>query len=178
MLLAVPVGVVILVTAIGPGGASAGTVAVSSVADRYVTPVAAVPPKATLELWLKPAPSIVTTVPGGPVVGLKPLIDRDCACAGAVQPASPASEQTATSHTNQAAFLVNVDPTADPVFTAPLISLLLSERIRTAPHALAPVNDPVRDERVRKPAEVSLLALGAIAETSNAPPVSPGSVRT
>jgi hypothetical protein len=74
-LLTVPVGAVELVTAIGPVVAAAGTVAFSWEEETNVV-VAAVPWNLAFELALKPIPLIVTTVPLGPRVGLKPVIDK------------------------------------------------------------------------------------------------------
>jgi hypothetical protein len=74
-LLTVPEGAVVLVTVIAPLVAVAGTVACSSVEDTSLTFVAATPLNFTVELALNPAPSIVTTVPDGPLPGLKPVIE-------------------------------------------------------------------------------------------------------
>src|SRR6202035_181532 len=71
----VPVGVVVLVTVIGPVVAADGTVALSCVADMWVTLEAAVPLNFTFELLLNPIPLIVTTLPCGPPAGLKPVIE-------------------------------------------------------------------------------------------------------
>lgn len=69
-LLMVPVGAAVLVTVIGPVVAVEGTVAFSWVAETCVVD-AACPLNLTAELELKPAPWIVTTVPVGPLAGLK-----------------------------------------------------------------------------------------------------------
>jgi hypothetical protein len=73
-LLTVPVGLVVLVTVIGPLVAPVGTVALSWVVDREVT-VALVPSNFTTELELNPTPLIVTDVPAAALVGLRPVID-------------------------------------------------------------------------------------------------------
>ena len=52
-----------------PAVAPAGTTAVSRVGERWLTVVAATPPKLTAELLLKPRPLIVTTVPGDALPG-------------------------------------------------------------------------------------------------------------
>jgi hypothetical protein len=70
------VGALVLVTLIGPVVAVEGTVAFSWVDETWVTLVAAVPLNFTVELLLNPTPLIVTTVPVGPLLGLKPVIDR------------------------------------------------------------------------------------------------------
>jgi hypothetical protein len=67
--------VVVFVTLIGPVVAVEGTVAFSWVDETWVTLEAAVPLNFTVELLLKPIPVIVTTVPAGPLFGLKPVID-------------------------------------------------------------------------------------------------------
>jgi hypothetical protein len=69
------VGAVVFVTVIGPVVAVEGTVAFSSVDEMWVTLEATVPLNFTVELLLNPTPVIVTTVPVGPLVGLKPVID-------------------------------------------------------------------------------------------------------
>ena len=71
----VPVGAVAFVTVIGPVVAVEGTVAFSWVDEMWVTLDARVPLNFTLELLLNPVPVIITTVPAGPLVGLKPVID-------------------------------------------------------------------------------------------------------
>ncbi len=71
-----PVTPVVLVTVIGPIVAPAGTVAFSCVAETCVIAVAGVALHFTVEVLLKPTPLIVTTVPAGPPLGLKPVIDR------------------------------------------------------------------------------------------------------
>ncbi|HEY3943690.1 MAG TPA: hypothetical protein VGL78_00560 [Solirubrobacteraceae bacterium] len=70
----VPVGLVVLVTVIGPLVAPFGMVALSCVEDREVT-VALVPLNFTTELELKPTPLIVTDVPTAALVGVRPVID-------------------------------------------------------------------------------------------------------
>jgi len=67
-LVAVPEGVV---TAIGPVTAASGTVAVICVSESTVNVVAATPPNETAVAPVNPAPVIVTTVPGLPLVGEK-----------------------------------------------------------------------------------------------------------
>jgi hypothetical protein len=71
----VPVGTAVLVTVIGPVVPPAGAVAVNCVEDTWVTVVALVPWKLTVDVLLKPTPVIVTTVPAGPCLGLSPVID-------------------------------------------------------------------------------------------------------
>jgi hypothetical protein len=71
----VPVGAAVLTTLIGPVVAVAGTVAFSWVEETTVV-AAAVPWNLAVELELKPIPLIVTTVPPGPLEGLKPVIAR------------------------------------------------------------------------------------------------------
>jgi hypothetical protein len=61
---------------IGPVVAVEGTVALSWVDETWVTLEAAVPLNFTVELLLNPTPVIVTTVPVGPLLGLKPVTDR------------------------------------------------------------------------------------------------------
>ena len=63
-----------MVTVIGPLVAPVGTVALSCVEDREVT-VAVVPLNFTTDFELNPTPLIVTDVPTGPLVGLRPVID-------------------------------------------------------------------------------------------------------
>jgi hypothetical protein len=66
---------VLTVTALAPA-ASAGEVAVTVLSELTVTAVAAVVPKFTLRVLIKPAPVMVTTVPPviGPEVGVIELI--------------------------------------------------------------------------------------------------------
>lgn len=68
-------GAVVFVTVMGPVVAVEGTLAFSWVDETWITLEAAVPLNFTIELLLNPIPVIVTTVPAGPVVGLKPVID-------------------------------------------------------------------------------------------------------
>lgn len=76
-LVTLPVGKLALpfVTVMGPVVAPAGTVALSCVEDTKATVVACVPLNFTTEWLLKPTPLICTTVPTGPLPGLKPVID-------------------------------------------------------------------------------------------------------
>jgi hypothetical protein len=71
VLLPVPPGPV---TSIGPLVAPAGTVAVIWLSESTVKLVAAVPLKSTAVALLKPLPEIVTLLPTGPLLGVKPLI--------------------------------------------------------------------------------------------------------
>jgi hypothetical protein len=66
----------VFVTVIGPVVAPAGAVACSWGEEMCVTLVALVPLNLTLEPPLNPSPLIVTTVPAGPLAGLKPVSDR------------------------------------------------------------------------------------------------------
>ena len=68
-------GAVVFVTVMGPVVAVEVTLAFSWVDETWITLEAAVPLNFTIELLLNPIPVIVTTVPAGPVVGLKPVID-------------------------------------------------------------------------------------------------------
>jgi hypothetical protein len=72
----VPVVPEVLVTVTGPVVAVEGTVAVSFVADTYVTRDAATPLNFTTAPGLNPTPLIVTTVAGGPELGLKPVTEN------------------------------------------------------------------------------------------------------
>jgi hypothetical protein len=75
-LLTVPTGAAVLVTLSTPLLAPLGTVAFSVVEDTYVTVLAAVPLKLTVELFVKPTPVIVTTFPTAPLVGVKLATDN------------------------------------------------------------------------------------------------------
>lgn len=70
-LIAVPAGVRV---AMCPVRARVGTVACTSVSEIMVNWVAFAPPKVTALVCVRPAPVMVTTVPTGPLVGVKPLI--------------------------------------------------------------------------------------------------------
>lgn len=63
-----------MVTVIGPLVAPVGTLTASLVAPSELM-VACVPLNFTTELELNPIPVIVTAVPTGPLLGLKPVID-------------------------------------------------------------------------------------------------------
>ena len=86
-LVAVPV---VVVTAIGPVVAPAGTAAVICVADTTVKAGWFVPLKVTAVAPMKFVPSMVTDMPTGPLVGLKPVT------VGA--PATPSRSWTKMSH--------------------------------------------------------------------------------
>jgi hypothetical protein len=64
----------VLVTVIGPLVAPVGTLTTSLVAPLELM-VAGVPLNFTTELELNPIPVIVTAVPTGPLLALKPVID-------------------------------------------------------------------------------------------------------
>ena len=68
---AVPPGVVITIL---PVFAPLGTVAVTCVSELTVKLVAATPPNVTFVAWVRLTPKIVTTVPTGPLDGVKLLI--------------------------------------------------------------------------------------------------------
>jgi hypothetical protein len=70
-----PFGAVVLVTVIVPVVAPAGTVAWSWVDEMCITLEAATPLNLTVAVEVNPTPLIVTTVPTGPLGGLKPVID-------------------------------------------------------------------------------------------------------
>jgi hypothetical protein len=70
----VPIGAELLVTAIGPAPAPAGTVTLMLLDDTDLI-VAATPSKLTAESALKPTPLIVTFVPGPPLSGLIDVTD-------------------------------------------------------------------------------------------------------
>ena len=71
-LVPVPPGVV---TAMGPVTAPVGTSASTSVSFLTWKLVAATPPKVTFVVPVKLLPVIVTAVPTGPLVGLKPVME-------------------------------------------------------------------------------------------------------
>ena len=71
VLVTVPPAVVI---AIGPVFASSGTVAVTLVLESTVKLVAATPSKVTLVVPVRLTPVMVTSVPTGPLVGVKLVI--------------------------------------------------------------------------------------------------------
>ena len=70
----VPTGAELFLTVTAPASAPAGTVALSFLADTSLV-LAATPPKLTAELLSKPAPLIVTTVPGAPLSGAIAVTD-------------------------------------------------------------------------------------------------------
>jgi hypothetical protein len=104
----VPVTPVVLVTVIGPEVAVDGTVAFSRVAETWVTALAATPLNFTPEVALNPTPLIVTTVPEGPLVGAKLVIDRVGVKFEALVPVP-------------AAVVTEIFPTAAPLGTVALI---------------------------------------------------------
>ena len=69
----VPIGLVVLVTVTGPLVAPVGTLTTSLLAPSEGM-LAGVPLNFTTELELNPIPVIVTAVPTGPLLGLKPVI--------------------------------------------------------------------------------------------------------
>ncbi len=80
---------------IGPVVAAEGTVALSCDEETNVTAVALVPWNLTVEPALNPTPLIVTTVPAGPLAGLKEVTDRVGVKLAAL-PLEPAGVVTAT----------------------------------------------------------------------------------
>jgi hypothetical protein len=84
------VGVVVFLTLIGPVVAAEGTVTLSSVEDTCVTADAEVLLNFTVELELNPMPVILTTVPPGPLAGLKPVIESVVTKLVALPPVPPA----------------------------------------------------------------------------------------
>jgi hypothetical protein len=75
-LVTVPFGTAEFVTVITPVVAPDGTVAWSSVEDTNVTADAATAWNFTVDVLVNPIPLIVTTVPDGPLLGVKPVIDN------------------------------------------------------------------------------------------------------